>query len=85
MMDNNENQCEICELYNVFQQMIADGIKPAQAFHTIIEEVERDASRDGFVSALINVYENVGNHIDQIIKPCDCEECTCSEKDEKFN
>lgn len=75
MTNQNENQCEICELFNVYEKMIADGIEPIQAFHTIIEDVESDSYREGFVDALFNVYKNVGDHIDNILEPCDCEVC----------
>ena len=81
-MNNKEEQCDICELYNVYNQMIADGIEPLQAFHTVVEEIERDSFKDGFLHALFNVHDNVSKHIDELIGDCDCEECTCGEQDD---
>ena len=33
-----ENKCDIRELYDVYNQLIADGFEPIQAFRAVIEE-----------------------------------------------
>lgn len=81
-MNNNENTCETCELFNVYNQMIADGIEPLQAFHTVIEEAEYGAFENGRLSVLFTIHESATKHIDSIIGNCDCEEYTCGEKDD---
>ncbi|MCM3387318.1 hypothetical protein M3649_04115 [Ureibacillus chungkukjangi] len=84
-MNNNEEQCEICDLYNVYNQMIAEGIEPLQAFHTVIEDVENDAFANGRLSVLFSLYESATKQIDEIIGDCDCEECTCGKHDDSEN
>lgn len=83
-MNNKEEKCETCELFDVYNQMIADGVEPLQAFHSVIEEAEYEAFENGRLSVLFSIHESAVKQIDSIIGECDgsCEECTCGEKDD---
>lgn len=83
-MNNNENQCEICELFEVFENMIADGIEPIDAFREVVQHAQGNAYEDGLVDALLNVQRFAGASIDHILDPCDCEVCN-GECDEETN
>ena len=78
---NNEENCHICDLYDVYNQLIVDGFEPKVAFKTVIEEAENAAYKDGLLSVLFNVHENITRQIDDILCDGNCEECTCGLRD----
>lgn len=88
-MTNNEEKCLYCDTFDLFQELLGDGMEFKEAFHTALESFEDIAMpityEDGLLDGLKIVNDNVSNMINKIEKPCDCDECRAEREKNEYS